>query len=284
MLQLGKLQIFGREMDRLRMDVCGLSEVRWSRQGHFTTIDGHTMVYSGRDVQGMSGVAIWIHKKIAKVMTGYEPVNDRVLKIRFNAKPRNVTMIQAYSPTTTASEEEVNKFYRDLHETVSKSPRQDILLMMGDFNAKVGNEVNGANGGLGMHEANEAGERLIDFCLHHQLVLTNTCFTQHPRRLYTWISPDAQTKNQIDIIAISQKWKTSIRKCKTYPGADCDTDHVLLVATAQLRFSKQEKFPTVKRLNVEELVDDKALQYELEIKNRFEALKCIEEETTPNAM
>ena len=193
----------------------------------------------------MSGVAIWIHKKIAKVMTGYEPVNDRVLKIRFNAKPRNVTMIQAYSPTTTASEEKVNKFYRDLHETVSKSPRQDILLMMGDFNAKVGNEVNGANGGLGMHEANEAGERLIDFCLHHQLVLTNTCFTQHPRRLYTWISPDAQTKNQIDFIAISRKWKTSIRKCKTYPGADCDTDHVLVVATAQLRFSKQEKFPTV---------------------------------------
>jgi len=103
-------------------------------------------------------------------------------------------------------------------------------------------------------------------------------------RLYTWILPDAQTKNQIDFIAISQKWKTSIRKCKTYPGADCDTGHVLLVAMAQLRFSKQEKFPTVKRLNVEELVDDKALQYELEIKNRFEALKCIEEETTPNAM
>ena len=72
--------------------------------------------------------------------------------------------------------------------------------MMGD--SKVAKKVCIANGGMGLDGANEAGERLIDFCLDHQLSLTNTCFTQQPR-LSTWISPDGQTKNQIDRIVIS---------------------------------------------------------------------------------
>ena len=65
MLQLGKVQVLGDEMMRLGVDICGLSEVRWNGQGHFTTLDGHTIVYSGRFTQGMPGVAVWIHRKIA---------------------------------------------------------------------------------------------------------------------------------------------------------------------------------------------------------------------------
>ena len=65
MLQPGKVQLLGDEMMRLGVDICGLSEVRWNGQGHFTTLDGHTVVYSGRLTQGMSGVAVWIHRKIA---------------------------------------------------------------------------------------------------------------------------------------------------------------------------------------------------------------------------
>ena len=72
MLQLGKVQLLGDEMMRLGVDICGLSEVRWNGQGHFTTLDGHTIVYSGRLTQGMSGVAVWIHRKIAGALVGYE--------------------------------------------------------------------------------------------------------------------------------------------------------------------------------------------------------------------
>jgi len=84
-------------------------------------------------------------------------------------------------------------------------------LIWGDFNAKVEVEVIAANGGMGLTGANETGECLPDFCLDHQLVLKNRCFTQHSR-LYTWISPDKETKNQIDYITVSQKRKSSIRK------------------------------------------------------------------------
>ena len=76
MLQLGKVQLLGQEMMRLGVDICGLSEVRWTGQGHFTTLDDHTIVYSGRLTQGMSGVAVWIHRKIAGALVGYEPISD----------------------------------------------------------------------------------------------------------------------------------------------------------------------------------------------------------------
>jgi len=76
MLQLGKVQRLGDEMMRLGVDICGLLD----GQGHFTTLDYHTIVYSGRLTQGMSGVAVWIHRKIAGALVGYEPISDRGLK------------------------------------------------------------------------------------------------------------------------------------------------------------------------------------------------------------
>jgi len=69
------------------------------------------------------------------------------------------------------------------------------------------------------------GQQLEDFCLEQELALANTMFKQHPRRLYTWTSPDGNTLNQIDYISTAQRWKTSLMNCRTYPGADCDTDH-----------------------------------------------------------
>ena len=87
-------------------------------------------------------------------------------------------------------EDEVNEFCQSLNAMITKTLQQDILLMMGDFSAEVGKDVNVANGGMDLDGDNEAGERLIDFCLDHPLSLTNICFTQLPRRLYTWISPD----------------------------------------------------------------------------------------------
>ena len=134
MLQLGKVQLLSEEMMRLGVDICGLSEVRWDEQGHFTTLDGHTIVYSGRFTQGMSGVAVWIHKKIARAL--YEPVSDQVVVVWLNAKPWNITLIQVYGPAVTDGEME--RFYQDLSQAVKQVPRGDMLLVMGDFSAKVG--------------------------------------------------------------------------------------------------------------------------------------------------
>jgi hypothetical protein len=102
LLQIGKMHLLGRELERLTVDLCGLCEVGWGGQGHFLTLEGHTVIYSGCDVRGMSRVAIWVHKKIAGSVLGYEPISDRLISVRLSSRPRNVTLIQAYGSTTAA--------------------------------------------------------------------------------------------------------------------------------------------------------------------------------------
>ena len=164
-------------------------------------------------------------------------------------------------------------------------PKGDMLFVMGDFNAKVGRRepsaMSSAVGLYGLGETNEAGEQLEDFCLEHELALANTMFKQHPRRLYTWTSPDGNTRNQIDYISIAHRWKTSLMNCCTYPGADCDTDHQLLEATLKVRLGKRQKQNSIPPLNLEELKEDKAVQFAAEVTNRFTALEAAQNEVTP---
>jgi len=140
---------------------------------------------------------------------GYEPVSDRVLVVRLKAKPRNITLIQVYGPTTAATDGETEMFYQVLSQAVKQVPKGDMLLVMDDFNAKVGSRepfaMSSAVGLYGLGETNEAGGQLEDFCLEHRLALAITMFKQHPRLLYTWTSPDGTTRNQIDYISIAQR-------------------------------------------------------------------------------
>ena len=96
-------------------------------------------------------------------------------------------------------------------------------------------------GKFGLGIRNEAGQRLIEFCQENTLVITNTLFQQHTRRLYTWTSPDGQHQNQIDYILCSQRWRSSIHSAKTRPGADCGSDHELLIAKFRLKLKKVGK-------------------------------------------
>jgi len=93
------------------------------------------------------------------------------------------------------------------------------------------------------------------------MALANTMFKQHPRQLYTWTSPDGNTRNQIDYISVVQRWKTSLMNCCTYLGADCDTDHQLLVATVKVRLAKRQRQHSIPPLNLKELKEEKAVQF-----------------------
>ena len=113
-------------------------------------------------------------------------------------------VIQAYAPTSNAEEAEVGRFYEDLQELLELTPKKDVLLFIGDLNAKVGSqEIPGVTGKFGLRVQNEAGQRLIEFCQQNTLVIANILFQQHKRRIYTWTSPDGQHRNQIDYILCS---------------------------------------------------------------------------------
>ena len=103
------------------------------------------------------------------------------------------------------------KFYEDLQDLSELTPKKDALFIIGDWNAKVGSqETPGVTGKFGLGVENEAGQRLIEFCQENALVIPNTLFQQHMRRLNTWTSQDGQYRNQIDYILCSQRWRSSI--------------------------------------------------------------------------
>ena len=138
------------------------------------------------------------------------------------------------------------------------------------MNAKVGSqEIPGVTGKFGLGVWNEAGQRLIEFCQEKELVIANTLFQQHKRRLYTWTSPDGQHQNQIDYIC-SQRWRSSIQSTKTRPGDDCGSDHELLITKFGCKLKKIGK--TTVRYDLNQIPYD----YTVEVRNRFKGLDLID--------
>ena len=162
-----------------------------------------------------------------------------MISVHFQGKPFNVTVIQVYAPPCNVEEAEVERFYEDLQELLELTPQKDVFFILGDWNAKVeSQETPGVTGKFVLGMRNEAGQRLIEFCQENALVIANTLFQQHKRRFYTWISPDGQHQNQIDYILCQQRWRSSIQSAKTRPGADCGSDHELLISKFRLKFRK----------------------------------------------
>ena len=148
------------------------------------------------------------------------------------------TLSTLSTPTSNAEEAEVERFHEDLQDLLELTPEKDVLFIIGDWNAKVGSqETPGVTGKLGLGIQNEAEQNLIECCQEN----TNTLFQQHKRRLYTWTSPDGQHRNQIDYILCSQKWRSSRQSAKARLGADCGSDHELLIAKFRLKLKKSRE-------------------------------------------
>ena len=159
-----------------------------------------------------------------------------MISLRLQGKPFNIAVIQVYAPTSNAEEAEVEQFYENLQDLLELTPQKDVLFIIGEWNAKVGiQETPGVTGKFGLGMRNEAGQRLIEFCQQNALVIANTLFQQHKRRLYTWTSPDGQHRNQTDYILCSQRWRSSIQSAKARLGSDCGSGHELLIAKFRLK-------------------------------------------------
>ena len=129
-----------------------------------------------------------------------------MISVTFQGKLFNIMVIQVYAPTSNAEEAEVEQFCEHLQDLLELTPKKDVFFIIGDWNAKVGSqETPAVTGKFGHGVQNEAGQRLIEFCQENVLVIANTLFQQHRRRLYTWTSPDGQHRNQIDYILCSRR-------------------------------------------------------------------------------
>ena len=123
-----------------------------------------------------------------------------MISVCFQGKPLIITVIQVYVLTSNAEEAEVERFYEDLQDLLELTPKKDVLFIIGDWNAKVGSqETPGVTGKFGLGIQNEAGQRLTEFCQENTMVIANTLFQQHKRRLYTWTSPMLNTEIRLII-------------------------------------------------------------------------------------
>ena len=160
--------------------------------GNFNPYD-HYIYYCGQESLRRNGVAIMVNNGVQNAVVGCNLKNDRMISVPFQRETFNITVIQVYAPTTNALEAKAEWFCEDLQGLPELTPPKDVLFIIGVWNAKVGSqEIPGVTGKFGLGVQNEAEQRLTEFCQENALVIANTLFQQHKRRLYTWTSPDGQ--------------------------------------------------------------------------------------------
>jgi hypothetical protein len=207
----------------------------------------------------------------------YRPVNDRILSARFGTVKGAVTICQVYAPTAEADDASIDSFYSELQQEISRVPRSDQIILMGDFNAKVGMGDEGTWGVMGRHgigERNERGERLLDFCCVNNLKITNTRFKQTKmNRKWTWEAPDGNTHNLIDYIIVSSGMMSSVRNSRAFPSADVGSDHQLVMANIRLKLKVKRATKRSHLTNIDKLRNGRVREdYQGRINQRWEEM------------
>lgn len=224
-------------MKRLKIDILGIIEMRWNGQGDYISED-YRVIYSGGD-NGRNGVGIILNKKWAQCLRSYITYNDRLIMIKLKYVPNDIAIIQAYMPTTQANDEE-EEIYEKIEELISLTNSKENLIIMGDWNAMVGENTDGREvGKYGFGTRNERGD--VEFCRQHDLILTNTLFMNHKRRCYTFKMPGDINRYQLDYIMVKNRYKNQIKSSKSYPGVDIDSDHNRVMMKSVLKFKKLER-------------------------------------------
>lgn len=190
-------------LEKIRWDVVGVSEVRRRGEECLRLRSGHTLYYRGHENKSEGGVGLFINKKWTKHITHTQSVSVRVVYVCLKLNNKySLKIIQAYAPTSTYTNEEVEEFYEDISRAIEEN-RTQYTMVIGDFNAKLGkreDEAEIAVGPYGFDERNERGEMLLNFLHQQNLFATNTFFPGKKQRKWTWMSPDGNTRNEIDYI------------------------------------------------------------------------------------
>jgi hypothetical protein len=281
----GKLVNVIREMRTAKINILGLSEVRWKDGGDFIS-DGVRVIYAG-GTENQRGVAVLLDEDTAKCVISTEAHGDRILVVKLKGWPTDIVLLQIYMPTTSHDDEEVEVMYDSIDEIIKKVKGTDYLIIMGDWNAVVGEGKEGkCVGDYGLGKKNDRGERLIEFCKQQQMMVTNTWFKQEKRRRYTWKAPGDLTRYQLDYILVRERYRNSVKNSHAYPGADADTDHNLVAMSVFLTLKNLKRKKNKKRWNRDKLKScgvefteavESRIKYELQgtVDQKWQTLKTM---------
>lgn len=284
--QAGKLKELTHELERYTWHVVGICEARWKNFGEHTTEEGHVLFYCGEADKHTNGVGFLINKNIKGSILGCCPISSRLITIRLKASPFNISIIQVYAPTTGYDEEYVEDFYTKLQEVIEKVNKKDIIVIQGDWNAKVGiDEQNSWTNHCGPScnkITNDRGRRLLEFASHNNMVLANTLGEHKASRRWTWHAPDGIHHNQIDYILVQNRFRTGINRAKTrtFPGADVGSDHDLVIMNFRVRLKRLKKPKNARlKFDLERLKDPTICEtFQATIGGKFAPLMTLEED------
>ncbi|XP_062526852.1 craniofacial development protein 2-like [Bombyx mori] len=267
-----KLVELEEEMDKLRWDVIGLSEIRRQGEDTITLQSGHLFFYREGEQKSQGGVGFIIHKSLVNNIVSVGSVSNRVACLILRISKRySLKVIQVYAPTQTHPDDEVEALYEDVSRAIHSS-KTHFTVVMGDFNAKLGCRSNDELkvGQFGYGQRNSRGQRLVDFLEKEGLYMMNSFFQKPPHRKWTWMSPDGVTKNEIDFIMSTSRQifndVSVIHRVKT--GSDHRIVRGILSINVKLERSRLMK-STLRPPNAH--IHNRE-GFQLELSNRFKGL------------
>ncbi|XP_054086336.1 craniofacial development protein 2 isoform X1 [Zeugodacus cucurbitae] len=242
---------------RLKADITAIQEVRWTGQGR-KKVGPCDIYYSGHIKERKFGVGFVVGERLRRRVLAFTPVDERLATIRIKARFFNISLICAHAPTEEKDDVTKDAFYERLERTYERCPRHDVKVVLGDFNARVGKEgVFGTTvGKFSLHdETSPNGLRLIDFAGVRNMVVCCTRFQHKKIHQATWLSPDRNTRNQIDHVVIDGRHVSCVLDVRTLRGPNIDSDHYLVAAKILTRLcaAKNARQQTQGRLDVEKL-------------------------------
>ena len=241
----GELEVVKQEMARVNIDILGIFKLKWTGIGEFNS-DDHYIYYRGQESLRRNGVIV--NKRVRNAVLGRNLKNDRMISVFFQGKPFNIMVLQVYVPISNAEEAQVEQFYEDLQDLLELIPKKRSRAK---GNGVLPRECTGQS--------------------KHPLPTTQE------KTLYMDITR-CQHQNQIDYILSCQRWRSYIHSAKTRPGADCGSDHELLIAKFRLKLKKVGKTTRPFSYDLNQIPYD----YTVEVRNRFKGLDLIDRE--PNEL
>lgn len=265
------------EMKSHKLEVLGLSEVKKKGSGIMSLQEGYTLRFSGvgMDTRAKEGVAIVTSEQMEMRVSGWEPVNSRIIVINLDVEVK-ISLIQTYAPTEDSNALDKEEYYVQLQRTIGKEAVNGRhVLIGGDFNGRIGQDKKIAHGSMGNYGGektlNENGRRLIEFCINNQLLLGNSFFPHKVVHKITFQAEGRNARSIIDYFIYPQNMRNNIMDVKVIRGAELTTDHRLLVIDT--RFKKPPR-PKTKRFEVirlkELLKEEKRIQYAKLVKERMQ--------------
>ena len=258
--------LVAHELKRYGIDIAALSETRFADTGEITEKgQGYTFFWSGKPASERreAGVGFAIRSSLIRKLESHpKGINDRLMIMRMPLqRNRHITLISAYAPTMSYTAEEKEAFYERLAEVVQSVPSSDKLLLLGDFNARVGSNHNVWEGVIGRHGVgldNSNGRLLLSFCAQENLFITNTYFQLPDIHKTTWMHPRSKHWHLIDYVITRYRDLSDVRITRAMKGAECWTDHALLRCKLSLKVAhtaRRQAAPANKKFNVSRLSD-----------------------------